>query len=96
MPERGVLENAVKLIGEVVILPGTSELLAGNVTSGVVHAALGLAARSVLGVPGALLVAADSFSRSVTGKFLHQQVMDSLRSIPRRGQLSAESTSTHT
>lgn len=96
MPERGVLENAVKLVSEFWVIPGTSELLEGHVMSGAVHAALGIAAKAWLGVPGLLLVVADSYSSSVTGKYLHEQVMDSLQSFTRRGRLSAESTTTHT
>jgi hypothetical protein len=96
MPERGIVENAVKLISEVWVVPGTSELLEGHIASGAVHAALGLAARAWLGAPGVLLVAADSYSSSVTGKYLHQQVLDSLRSLTGRGRRSAESTPTQT
>jgi Family of unknown function (DUF6072) len=96
MPDRGMFGNAVKLLSEVVIMPGTSEFLEGHITSGVGHAALGFAARALLGVPGLLLVAADSYSSSVTGKYLHQQIMDSLQSLTGRGRPSVESTTTHT
>jgi Family of unknown function (DUF6072) len=96
MQDRGILENVVKLIGEVAILPGTSEFLEGHIASGTAHAALGFAAKALLGVPGALLVAADSYSSSVTGKYLHQQVMESLASLTGRGRLSAGSTTTQT
>ena len=96
MPDRGILENAVKLVSEVVVIPGTSEFLEGHIVSGTVHAALGVAARALLGVPGVLLVAADSYSSSVTGKYLHQQVIDSIQSLTGRGRASAEPITTHT
>jgi hypothetical protein len=96
MPERGILENTVKLVSEVVVIPGTSEFLEGHIVSGAIHAVAGVAARALLGVPGVLLVAADSYSSSVTGKYLHQQVIDSIQSLTRGGRASAEPTTTHT
>jgi hypothetical protein len=64
-----VVKNGVKLVGEL-ILPGTSLLMDENIRSGVAHAAVGLLARAALGVPGLMLVAANSFAQSVTGKSL--------------------------
>jgi hypothetical protein len=92
MPERGIIENTVKLLSEVWVTPGTSELLEGHISSGAVHVVLGIAARSWLGVPGMLLVAANSYSSSVTGKYLHEQVIDSVQSLTRRGRVTAEPT----
>ena len=86
MPERGILENTVKLVSEVLVVPGTSELLEGHIVSGAVHAVLGIAARTLLGVPGMLLVAADSYSSSVTGKYLHEQVMTLFSPFPSRAE----------
>jgi Family of unknown function (DUF6072) len=96
MPERGILENTVKLVSEVLVVPGTSELLEGHIVSGAVHAVLGIAARAFLGVPGMLLVAADSYSSAVTGKYLHEQVIDSFQSFSLKGRTSGEPTTTHT
>jgi hypothetical protein len=76
MAEGGTVENAVKLAGEVVFLPGTSQLLDGNMISGAVHATLGYIARALLGPPGLILIAANSFSKSVTGKHLYNHIMD--------------------
>ncbi|HEX7645525.1 MAG TPA: DUF6072 family protein [Burkholderiaceae bacterium] len=59
-----------KLLGEVVLTPGASLLLDGEIKSGMGHVLAGLVARTVLGVPGMILVAADSYSTSVTGKSL--------------------------
>lgn len=65
--------NGVKLIGEMAFLPGTSHLLDGEIKTGALYAAAGFAARILLGAPAVVLVAADSFSRSVTGKGLIDQ-----------------------
>ena len=95
MSDQGVGGNALKLIGEVVVTPGMSQLLEGNITSGAVHAVLGLVAKSLLGVPGMLLVAANSYSTSVTGKYLHEQVMESIQSTVRSVGLSKDSATAH-
>ena len=76
----GPIDNVVKLIGEVVLLPGTSLLLDGNFKSGVAHAAIGLAARALLwsslGAPIMFLVAVDSFSQSTSEKSLFTHITD--------------------
>ncbi len=58
--------NAVKLAGELVITPGASLLLDGNIKQGIGHALAGLAAGVVLGPVGVVLVAANSLSLSVS------------------------------
>jgi hypothetical protein len=65
--------NSVKLVGEA-LLPGTSLLIEGKFVEGAVHTALGLGARAVLGPVGCMIIAGDSFSKSVTGKNLWQHV----------------------
>ena len=70
MAESTTVGNGVKLVGEVAFLPGTSHLLDGNIKTGALYAAAGFAARILLGAPAVLLVAADSFSRSTSGKGL--------------------------
>jgi len=95
MADDNTIGNAVKLIGELAVLPGTSQLLDGNITSGAVHAALGLAAGALLGIPGVILVAANSYSQSVSNKGLYDYVKDMIPSTvssvaeaptaPRRG-----------
>jgi len=77
MAEGGTIENSIKLVGEFV-LPGASQLMDGNVISGVVHAALGYGALLVLGLPGALLVACDSYAQSTSGRSLYTSVAESL------------------
>lgn len=63
------MENAVKLVGEAV-LPGASLLMEGKILSGGAHAIVGTVARMALGPIGLVLVAANSFSNSSTGKGL--------------------------
>jgi hypothetical protein len=64
-----VVENGVKLVGES-LLPGTSLMMDGDIKAGLAHAALGLLAKAALGPVAWFAVAADSYSRSVTGKGL--------------------------
>ena len=59
--------NAVKFIGETIV-PGTSLLLDGQVGSGAVHAVGGIVGRAFLGPIGYIAFAANSFTKSVTGK----------------------------
>jgi hypothetical protein len=69
MPENTVA-NAVKLVGEAAVLPGSSLLLDGDFKGGAGHVVLGLVARAVVGPIGWFALAADSFSRSTSGKSL--------------------------
>ncbi|MBM4254538.1 MAG: hypothetical protein FJ147_01425 [Deltaproteobacteria bacterium] len=64
------VDNGVKLLGEVAFIPGTSYLLDGEIKTGALYAAIGVASKILLGPPAVLLVAADSFARSVTGQGL--------------------------
>ena len=70
-----VLKNGVKIIGET-LLPGASLLLDGNVPNGALHAVAGIGARMVLGPIGLLLVAVDSYSKSVSEKYIWQHATD--------------------
>ena len=74
MANGGVIENGVKLIGEMVI-PGASLLLDGDIKAGTGHAVAGIAAWALLG-PARLLVSANSFSKSVTNENLHTHLLD--------------------
>jgi hypothetical protein len=75
-----VINNGVKLLGEVFITPGTSLLLEGKVGAGLLHGALGLAAIAALGpVLGPLtriLIAGNSYSRSVSDRNLWETIRD--------------------
>ena len=64
-----IVENGVKLVGER-FLPGTSLMVDGDIRGGLTHAALGVVALATLGPLGWFAVAANSYSKSVTGKSL--------------------------
>ena len=66
------LKNGIKAASEAFVVPGSSLIIDGDVKNGALHLAGGLAARSLLGPIGWGLVAADSFSLSVSGKHIHQ------------------------
>lgn len=76
MDDNTVVGNGVKLVGELAILPGTSHLLDGDIKTGALYAVVGFAARAIIGGPAALLVAADSFSRSTSEKGLIDHIKD--------------------
>jgi len=72
-PTSGViLARGLKIAGETIV-PGASLLLDGEVASGVTHLVVGTLARMAFGPLGLLLVAADSYSKSVSGKSLLEQ-----------------------
>lgn len=71
--ENTTANNAIKLAGEGLIAPGASLLLDGDIKGGGAHLVVGLAAKALLGPIGWFLVAADSFSRSTSGKSLTEQ-----------------------
>ncbi len=64
--------NAVKLLGEA-FLPGASLLMEGRVAQGGAHVVAGLLAKALLGPVGLVLVIANSYSHSTTGKNLLKQ-----------------------
>jgi hypothetical protein len=68
-----VINNGVKLVGEAV-LPGASLLLDGNLVNGAAHVAVGAAAAAFVAPWAVLLVVADSFSKSVSGKNLWDHI----------------------
>ena len=65
-----VLGRTVKIAGEALIAPGSSLILDGQILPGAAHLVGGLLARWAIGPIGWLLVAANSYSRSVTGEGL--------------------------
>ena len=70
-----LLTHATKLGGEALV-PGFSLFLDSRVQPGALHFVAGFAARSILGVPGWLLVGVNSFSLSATGRSLLQHLRD--------------------
>jgi hypothetical protein len=70
----GTGTKAVKLVGEALV-PGVSLLLDGDVKGGTIHFAggfLGKVALGSLGPAAWVYAAADSWSKSTTGKHFHQ------------------------
>jgi len=68
-----VINNGIKLVGET-MLPGASLLLDGNLVNGAAHVAVGAAAAAFVAPWAVLLVVADSFWKSVSGKNLWDHV----------------------
>ena len=52
------------------LVPGGSNYINGDFVTGGLHTLLGLAARSVLGFPGMMIIAANSFAKATTGRNL--------------------------
>lgn len=71
-PEHGTLHNGARLVGEFFV-PGASLILDGKVGSGAVHAVAGLVAKALIGPPGWILIAANSYSKSCANKNLIEQ-----------------------
>lgn len=72
------LANGAKLVGET-LLPGSSLLMDGRIGEGASHALVGIGARLALGpigVLGSILVAANSFSKSVADRNLWDRDAD--------------------
>ena len=64
-----VIGRGIKVLGETVV-PGACLVLDGELLPGAAHLVGGLVARWAFGPVGWLLVAANSYSKSVTGKNL--------------------------
>lgn len=77
--EQDTVNNGIKLVGEAV-LPGGALLLDGQIGPGVLHTVAGVAAVSLLGPLGLLVVKANSYSCSVTGLSLAGQVSSARKS----------------
>ena len=91
-----VIANGAKLVGESFI-PGASLLLDGEVTKGLVHTAVGFGARAMLGAwgpLGVLVVAANSYSKSVTDRHLHEHLVGVAQSTRIQRVPPSESAST--
>ncbi len=67
-----VLANGAKALGELAVIPGASLIADGYVRAGIVHGVVGVTAAIVFGPIGWLAVAANSFSKSVSGHNLHE------------------------
>lgn len=69
------LARGVKIVGETLVAPGTSLILDGKILAGGVHVVAGVLAKVALGPLGCLLVAANSYSKSVSGQNLHEHLL---------------------
>lgn len=69
-----VLSRTLKIAGETFVAPGSSLILDGDIARGGAHLVGGLLARWALGPVGWFLVAANSYSKSVTGENLTEVV----------------------
>lgn len=69
----GPVANGIKLVGEAFV-PGASLLMDGKVVNGAAHVAAGIGIKLLLGPVGLLLAAADSYSKSVSDKYLWNHV----------------------
>ena len=67
--------NGIKAAGEVMVVPGASLLLDGNIKGSATHIVGAYVARALLGPIGWAYLAADSFSVSVSGKNLHEHLL---------------------
>ena len=67
--QQDAVKNGVRLASEFFV-PGGSQFLDGKVGSGAVHAVAGLVAKALIGPPGWILAAANSYSKSCSDKNL--------------------------
>jgi|SRR6516162_9554715 hypothetical protein len=75
--------NGVKLVADLVFVPGASHIVEGRVGSGILYAGGGFAVRyllpGVLGPVGWIAVALDSYSVSASGRHLWEPATRSRR-----------------
>ncbi len=67
----GTGTKALKVVGEA-LLPGVSLIIDGDMKGGSLHVIGGLLGKTLLGPIGWAYAAADSYSKSTTGKYVHQ------------------------
>lgn len=84
-----VIGRGIKILGETVV-PGASLVLDGKILPGAAHLVGGLVARWAFGPVGWLLVAANSYSKSVTGRSLPEHLA-STRPETAAGSTTSES-----
>lgn len=73
--DTNIVARTVKIAGEALVAPGTSLILDGRVVEGGTHVLGALVAKWALGPIGWILVAGNSYCKSVTGRHLHEEVM---------------------
>ena len=65
--DSNILENGLKLAGETLVTPGASLILDGEFGDGAWHVAGAVLAHVTVGPLGLVLIAADSYMKSVSG-----------------------------
>lgn len=83
------MTRTVKIAGEALVAPGASLILDGRVVEGGTHVLGALVAKWALGPIGWILVAGNSYCRSVTGWHLHEAVIQkvgALKAAARTGE----------
>jgi hypothetical protein len=83
MAAEGTGSKAIRVVGEG-LMPGVSLLMDGDIKSGTLHLAGGVLGRMVFGPAGWLYAAADSYSKSQTGKHFHQHFFNISVSKPEK------------
>ena len=63
------VKTSLQFVSEAII-PGGSNLINGDYKQAGIHAALGLVAGALFGLPGLLVVRANSFTKATTGRSL--------------------------
>ncbi|MBV9209354.1 MAG: hypothetical protein JOZ52_01925 [Acidobacteria bacterium] len=63
------VKTGLKVASELIV-PGGSNLIKGDYKQAGIHAALGLVARAFFGLPGLVLVSANSYVKASTGRGL--------------------------
>lgn len=61
-------------ISSEVLIPGGSNLVKGDFQQAGIHAGLSFIARVLFGLPGAVIVSANSMSKAMTGRHLHEHL----------------------
>lgn len=78
MPSATESVNSVKTglqFASEVVVPGGSNLINGDLKQGGLHVVLGLVAGTLFGVPGLIVVAANSLTKATTGRHLHESLI---------------------
>jgi len=82
--------RGVKLLGEMVVGPGASLALDGQILPGAAHFVGGMLARWAFGPVGWFLLAANSYSKSVTGKGLAEHLQSAMPAAAPEAESSAQ------
>lgn len=75
------IDISLKLLGDFAVVPGASQLMQGELGSGLAHAALGVAGSALLGPLGWAAVAANSFTKSLSDDHIWTHVSHATSSL---------------